>query len=118
MRGNRLGRLYLDGELVVRKGETADSMFLVQKGVLDVFLDDENAQSIGTLNSGEFFGEMSLFTGEPRSATIRSEGESRVLTIDKEAFMHRVKEDPMLAFRMLESLCLRMCDMNAKGSCW
>lgn len=105
MRQNRLGKLYQDGDVIVRKGDTGNHMYLIQKGALDVIVGDE---TVNTLGSGDFFGEMSLFTGQPRSATVRSHGESRVLTIDRTAFMNRIQEDPVLAFRLLEKLCDRL----------
>jgi CRP-like cAMP-binding protein len=105
MRQNRLGKLFQDGEVIVRKGDSGHHMYLIQKGALEVVVGGE---TVNTLGSGDFFGEMSLFTGQPRSATVRSRGESRVLTIDRTAFMNRIQEDPVLAFRLLEKLCDRL----------
>ena len=107
MRNNQLGHLYRDGEVLFRKGDSGDCMYQVQRGCIEVLLEPD-AEVIRTLRSGELFGEMSLFTGEPRSATVRSRGESRVLTIDKDALMVRLKVDPVLAFRILENLCTRL----------
>ncbi len=112
MRHNRLGRLYNDGDMIVRKGDEGDCMFLVQKGNLEVVIGEEENRVVTTLGSGDFFGEMSLFTGEPRSATIRSRGESRVLTIDEPAFLRRLRVDPMLAFHILKTMYQRLRGMN------
>ena len=103
-----LGRLYGDGEIIFHAGDPGDCMYLVQKGMLDVILDEAEDQVVNVISSGEFFGEMSLFSGDPRSATIRCRGESRIMTIDERAFMRRVREDPVLAFRVLEKLCERL----------
>lgn len=108
MTEHRLGRLYRDGEVLFRKGAPGDCMYQLQKGTLDIVLESDETKIVRTITSGEFFGEMSLFTGEPRSATIRSRGESRVLTIDEAGFKKRLKEDPVLAFRILEQLCHRL----------
>ncbi|MBF0610592.1 MAG: cyclic nucleotide-binding domain-containing protein [Magnetococcales bacterium] len=107
-----MGRLYLDGETVVTMGEEGTCMFQIQKGTLEVVVD---GQVINTLAHGEFFGEMSLFNQAPRSATIRSKGESRVMTIDQSAFLRRLQEDPMLGFRILKVLHQRMRQMNQQG---
>ncbi|MBI5166062.1 MAG: cyclic nucleotide-binding domain-containing protein [Magnetospirillum sp.] len=115
MRRNLLGRLYQDGEVVVRIGEPGDSMFQIQKGCLDVVVDEGKDLVVATLGSGDFFGEMSLFTHEPRSATVRSRGESRVLTIDETAFVRRLSEDPMLAYRILEAMFARLRHLNEQG---
>ena len=108
MKQTNLGRLYGAGEIIFHKGDPGDCMYLVQKGSLDVVLDESTGTVIDTIRSGEFFGEMSLFSGEPRSATIRCRSESRVMTIDERAFMRRMEEDPVLAFRILEKLCGRL----------
>jgi len=118
MRQTNLGRLYQDGDIIFRKGDPGDCMFLVQKGTLDVILEEDGDRVVNIISSGEFFGEMSLFTGNPRSATIRSRGESRVMTIDEVAFMRRMTEDPVLAFRILEKQCdrLRALDLQNRKS--
>ncbi len=112
MRHNQLGKLYNDGDVIVRLGDPGNTMFQVQKGCLDVIVDDNTGQVIATLVSGDFFGEMCLFTGDPRSATVRSRGESRVLTIDRAAFIRRLSEDPLLAYRILGAMCDRLRRLN------
>ena len=72
MRSNRLGHLYKDGDVIFHKGEEGNSMFLIQKGSVEIILDEEKNNVINTLTDGEFFGEMSLLTRQPRSATLRS----------------------------------------------
>ena len=114
-----MGRLYPPGEVIFRQGEPGACMYLVQKGTLDVIVDEHEGRVVNTLASGEFFGEMSLLSGEPRSATIRCRDESRVMTVDERAFMRRMREDPLLAFRVLEKLCGRLrargvTDMDAR----
>lgn len=114
MSQTRLGRLYQDGDIIFHKGDPGDCMYLVQRGSLDVIVDEHENKVVNTIHSGEFFGEMSLFSGEPRSATVRCRGESRVMTIDERAFMRRMAEDPVLAFRILEKLCDRLRSLDNK----
>ena len=60
------------GSDVVRAGEQGDSMYILVEGLLDVLVhNDGNEVLVGHIRAGEFFGEMSLLTGEPRSATVR-----------------------------------------------
>ncbi|MBT3203088.1 MAG: cyclic nucleotide-binding domain-containing protein [Gammaproteobacteria bacterium] len=115
MRQNRLGHLYHDGDVIFHKGDQGNSMFLIQKGTIEIIIDETSDSPINTLSDGDFFGEMSLFTGNPRSATVRSKGESYVLTIDELAFMLRIKEDPMLAFRILDKLYARIHSLNIES---
>lgn len=115
MRQNRLGHLYKDGDIIFYKGDQGNSMFLIQKGIVEILVDETSDVPIVTLTDGDFFGEMSLFTREPRSATVRSKGESYVLTIDESAFMLRIKEDPMLAYRILDKLYIRIHSLNQQS---
>ena len=110
---NQIGKRYQDGEVVVRVGDAGDCMFLIQKGELDILIDE--TLSINTLTSGDFFGEMSLLTGEKRSATVKSRGESWVLTIDESAFQLRLREDPVLGLRILETMYQRLTALNQQG---
>jgi CRP-like cAMP-binding protein len=110
-----LGKLYRDGEVIIREGEPGDCMFVVQAGEVEVVQHQEGQEVLlGVLAEEDIFGEMSLFTGEPRSATVRALGECRVLTIEKRSFLRRVHEDPSLAFRLMQRLCFRIKELDAE----
>ena len=66
------GRYYPSNQTIMKHGEQGHSMFLVGEGLLEAFIDSTNGHPIraGTLATGDIFGEMSLLTGDPRSATI------------------------------------------------
>ncbi|MRR37813.1 mechanosensitive ion channel, partial [bacterium] len=66
-------RVYGPGEVVVRQNEEGDSLFMVMKGSLQAVVNDIR---VGEIPQGSFFGDMSLLTGEPRRATVISDGES------------------------------------------
>jgi len=109
-----LGRLYEDGEVIVRQGEIGDCMYVVQSGDVEVVLvSDTGEQSLAVLGAGDFFGEMAVFEREVRSATVRAHGEARALKIDKKTLLRRIKEDPLLAVKFLETLSRRIRDLNA-----
>lgn len=60
-------------EKVVVEGDQGDSMFIVMEGLLDVYVRNEEYEEdvqVGHITSGQFFGEMALLTGKPRSATV------------------------------------------------
>lgn len=110
-----LGRLYRDGERICRQGELAECMYIVQQGRAEVVAEEpEGEMRLSVMNVGDMFGELALITREPRIATVRSLGVSRVLTIDKKNFLKRVHEDPSMAFRVMESLAKRINDLNEK----
>ncbi|MBI3941252.1 MAG: cyclic nucleotide-binding domain-containing protein [Acidobacteria bacterium] len=110
-----LGKVYRDGEIVVRQGEMGDCMFVIQAGQLEV-LREEGARELRltVLGKGDIFGEMALFDGGVRSATVRALGEARALTLDKRTFLRRVHEDPSLAFRILQTMSHRIRQLNGE----
>jgi small-conductance mechanosensitive channel/CRP-like cAMP-binding protein len=89
-------------EVIVREGEDGASMFLVQSGRVTVSLHDASGSSrkLTVLEPGSAFGEISLLTGEPRTATVRALTETRLVEIDKETLAPILLENP----RLVESL--------------
>ncbi len=85
-------RLYGDGEAIVRQGQQGSSLFVVSSGRASVTVDPGG--ELATLGEGDYFGEMSLLTGEPRSATVSASGDCRVFEIDAEMFREIVAADP------------------------
>lgn len=109
-----LGKVYQDGEVIVRQGEAGDCMYVIQSGQVEVLLKKGDGDvCVAVLGEGEIFGEMALFAQEVRSATIRARGEVKALTLDKRTFLRRVHEDPSLAFRALEKMSHRIRALNA-----
>jgi len=108
-----LGRLYADGEVVVRQGEVGNCMYVIQGGQVEVLLRKGDSDvCVALLGEGDFFGEMALFDQEVRSATVRARGEVRLLTLEKKSFLRRIHEDPSLAFRIMEKMSHRIRELN------
>ncbi len=114
MRG-ALGKQYRDGETIIRQGELGDCMYVVQSGRVEVVQSSEHGkQHLAFLETGDFFGEMSVFEKEVRSATVQSAGEARVLKVDKKTLLRRIREDPLLAVNLLQTMSHRIRDLNAE----
>ncbi len=112
-----LGKIYRDGEEIIRQGNTGDSMYVVQSGRVEVFQSsDTGKQHLAFLEAGDFFGEMSVFEKEVRSASVRAAGESRVLKIDKKTLLRRIREDPLLAVNLLKTMSHRIRYLNTELS--
>lgn len=84
--------LYAAGERVVRQGEPGSSMFVVLKGEAAVVLD--TGQEVARVGPGGFFGEMSLLTGAPRTATVKTVVDSELFEITADAFRQFVLANP------------------------
>ena len=110
-----LGKVYVDGEEIVRQGETGDCMYVIQTGQAEAIQGKEGKEvRLAVLSEGDVFGEMALFERMPRSATVRALGEVRVLTIDKKTFLRQVHEDPSLAFRILQKMSYRIRELDTE----
>ncbi len=115
MRKGALGKLYGDGEAIVTQGEVGDCMYVVQSGRVEVLLStDVGEQHLVFLETGDFFGEMAVFEKERRSATVRASGEARVLKVDKKTLLRRIKEDPLLAVNLLQTMSQRIRNLNSE----
>ena len=86
-------RTYGDGEVIVRQGEPGDSMFVVSSGTVRVVVEPDRRE-VATIEPGGYFGEMSLMTGEPRSATVVARGETKVLELRADLFRELGAESP------------------------
>jgi CRP-like cAMP-binding protein len=108
-----LGRVYRDGEDIIKEGEVGDCMYIIQQGTADVIrTEDGEATVVDTMQTGELFGEMAIVENTVRSSTVRARGEVRAITIDRKTFMRRIQEDPSLAISVLEVLCHRVRNLD------
>jgi small-conductance mechanosensitive channel/CRP-like cAMP-binding protein len=86
------------GETVVREGEPGDSFYLVERGIIAITIgrDGTGPQTISRMVPGDYFGEMSLLTGEPRSANVVAETDIAVLEVGRRAFEQILAANPAL----------------------
>ncbi len=108
-----LGKVYQDGQVIIRQGEVGDCMYVIQEGQVEVFLEEDGeATRLAVLDEGDLFGEMALIEHEVRSATVRALGTVRVLTVDKDTFLRRIHEDPSLAYRIMQKMSHRIRELH------
>jgi len=108
-----LGKVYTEGEIIVREGEVGDCMYVIQSGKVEVIKKEAGKEvKLAELGDGDFFGEMALFEKDVRSATVRPLGEVRVLTVDKKMFLRKIHDDPSLAFRIMQKMSWRIRELN------
>ena len=88
-------KLFAAGEAIVKQGAAGDSMFVVLTGQVRVAL-EPSGQEVATIPAGGFFGEMSMLTGEPRTATVRAIGDASVLEISAAEFRNLAVANPPL----------------------
>ena len=93
-------RQYAAGAVVIVEGEEAAEFFITLEGSADVSQSRSSgdAQRVGQLKAGDYFGEIGLLTGSPRTATVRARADGlRVLVLDRETFLHVVAESDLLS---------------------
>jgi small-conductance mechanosensitive channel/CRP-like cAMP-binding protein len=88
-------QLFGHGERIVREGEPGRSLFVIASGQVAV-LSGPTQHEVAALDAGNYFGEMSLLTGEPRSATVAARGDCRVFEIDADTFRGVAEANPLV----------------------
>jgi CRP-like cAMP-binding protein len=113
MSNGALGRVYEDGEILVRQGDAGDCMYVIQEGDVEIVIEKDGRETVlAHAGAGEMVGEMAIFLHEVRSATVRAKGRARALTVDKKNFLRRINEDPSIAFRLVETMSRRVRDLS------
>jgi CRP-like cAMP-binding protein len=108
-----LGKIYQDGEVIVRQGDVGDCLYVIQEGQAEVLLEKDGEEiRLRVAGKGEIIGETAVFERVARSATVRALGEVRALTVDKKNFLRRIQEDPTLAFRLVQIMSRRIRELS------
>lgn len=95
------------GERLIDQGDQGDSMFVLLRGTARVMVaNDGTSLRVGSLRAGDCFGEMSLLTGEPRTATVQAERDCEVLEIEKSDMASLLQQSPE-CLEQLSSLLAR-----------
>jgi small-conductance mechanosensitive channel/CRP-like cAMP-binding protein len=109
--------VFAPGETIIRAGDDGDSMFVVSLGSVDVRVDSNGIQrTINRLGEGAFFGEMALFTGEPRTAHVVAADETEVLEIGHDAMKRLFQTNPDLVEALSHTINERRAGLLANAS--
>lgn len=105
---------YDNGEQVVKQGDAGDTMYLIQQGGCDVVVEKPGAytQKVATLAAGNYFGEMSLLTGENRTATVIAKGDALLIAISREAFQNIIVSLPEISEGLAKALAERQAELD------
>jgi small-conductance mechanosensitive channel/CRP-like cAMP-binding protein len=103
------------GEIIIRQGETGDSLYLIEEGEVAVRLSVDGAErEVATLRAGHFFGEMSLMTGEPRRATVAARVDTLCDVVDKRAVQRVLDARPQIAEEISRVLAERQAELEGE----
>ena len=98
------------GELLFRTGDEGDAMYLIEQGKVRICVrtKDGHEVTLTELRRGDFFGEMALLDGKPRSADARVGEDARLAVLSREHFLSFVGRNPNVALEMLTALTNRL----------
>ncbi|ATS19537.1 hypothetical protein BRW62_06450 [Parathermosynechococcus lividus PCC 6715] len=116
-------RFYDVGEIVFREGDPGDAFYVVLEGSVEV-RSEHLDQILATLYQGDFFGEIAVLTGMPRSATVRTLEDTILFVVHRGAVQRLLQAQPQLAEDIAHELAARqqvlqelgLAGMNGKGT--
>ena len=108
--------VYPAGEFVIKEGDAGETMYLIASGEVSVVKGQGQDQEIelARIGTGDYFGEMALVDDVVRSATVRTEKESRLLVLHKQEFKEIVREYPQIALQICKVLSARIRKLHEK----
>ena len=103
-------RRYDREQIIFHKNDPGSTLYIIISGKVKILLPSSEGENVivALLSTGEFFGELSLFDGAPRSATAVAAESTEILTLDKDDFNRYILENPQAALVILSELSLRL----------
>jgi CRP/FNR family transcriptional regulator/CRP/FNR family cyclic AMP-dependent transcriptional regulator len=111
-------RAFSRGEVIFNKEDPGQALFVVQSGSVRIFVPGAqgNDLTLAIMGPGDFFGDLSLLDGSPRSASAAALADSVVLILDRADFTSLVRSRPEAAMSVLSVLARRLRDVDQMAS--
>ena len=104
---------YADGDVIFRQGDQGSSLFIIEDGAVEISYGEGRGRiTLATLFAGQYFGELSLFDGSPRSATATAARSSRLMRLDREDLVDFINKNPSAALRIISEMSERLRQTN------
>ena len=102
-------RNYNQGDLILQEGSSEDEMFFIISGKVNVFkMVNGEKIDLSMLGPDDFFGEMSMFLGERRTANVEAMEATEVKGYSKDTFISLIKDDPEVAMEVIKTMAKRI----------
>jgi CRP/FNR family cyclic AMP-dependent transcriptional regulator len=111
-------RSFKAGDVIIKENDQAAGFFTISSGRVEVVRGAEGAspQVLNTLGAGDFFGEMALFEGFPRSATVRCLEDTECLAMTRWDFRAELASHAEVAVAVLETVVRRLRELDSRIS--
>jgi CRP/FNR family transcriptional regulator, cyclic AMP receptor protein len=104
---------YADGDVIFRQGDQGSSLFIIEDGAVEISYGEGRGRiTLATLFTGQYFGELSLFDGSPRSATATAARGSRLMRLDRDDLVDFINKNPSAALRIIAEMSERLRQTN------
>jgi len=103
-------RLYKRNNMILMEEDVGDTLFILNQGSVKItrLSDDGREVILSILGDGDFFGEMSIFDGESRSANVIALEDSEVFVLKRGDFLELLEKHPKIAIALLQELAIRL----------
>jgi len=102
---------YAPLQVIYEQGSPADSVYIVAQGAVEAITyspDHKQSRLVAVMSRGDFFGDLAVFTHKPRLATIRAREATKVLCLERDDFLHLLKQIPDLGLFFSFNLARRL----------
>lgn len=114
-----VSRIFPKDRIVILAEDEGDTLFVIGRGQVKVSIVSEDGREVilSMLGEGDFFGEMSLLDGHPRSANVTTMKETELLMVRRADFLRFIQSTPQIAIKLLAVLAgrLRKTDRKIEG---
>lgn len=103
-------RQYTKGQAIVLRGDPGSTLYIVRSGLVKVVVTSPRGQQaiLNVIGPGDFFGDIALFDGQPRTADVIALEQSELLLLERHALVAVIEESPRLALGLLAALANRL----------
>lgn len=109
-------RRYADGQRIFREGAEADGLYVIVSGTVEITVESAPGREhlLRRMDPGDYFGEMAVFDGGPRSASATARGDTVLCFVPKNVSLDLIERSPLLATSLVRDASLRMRDFNRR----
>jgi CRP/FNR family cyclic AMP-dependent transcriptional regulator len=99
-------QVYARDEVVFRENSPGKEMFIVYTGKINLYKERQDKMVLlATVEQGDFFGEMALIDGSPRSASAIAAEDAQLVVLDESKFLYLLRHQPEFALVVMQKLC-------------